>query len=371
MVSKLFRGIFNTAVIGIMSLLVSSAFTMTAFAASPGDVGTWADTTPIPQSLSETSSVTYNGHAFVIGGNNGISDVDTVYSAPLNPNGTVGTWVTTTPLPQNLSNSTSVVYNGYVYVIGGYLDTVYSAPLNLDGTIGAWTTSVTTLPKTIGQATSITYNGYIYVMGGYDINTGTTQDTVYSASISDGVVDTWAASPNSLPQELRFASAITYNDYAYVIGGESNSGNSDIVYSALLGSNGTVGAWTASDHTLPKELSDHNAVSYNGYVYVMGGVGNSGGSNAVYSAPLGASGDIGTWVTSSNTLPQAMRYASAITYNGYVYNIGGNGSTGNINNVYYAQLTGYLPPSTLTRTVTVVSMPEPTITTLPQTGADL
>jgi len=348
-VSKFFRRIFNTAVIGVMSILIVSAFTLTAFAASPGDVDAWADTTSLPQNLTYSNSVTYNGFAYTIGGDNGSSLVDTVYSAPLNLDGTIGAWTATTSLPQPLSGSTSVVYNGYVYVIGGYngssplVDTVYSAPLNLDGTVGAWTTSVNTLPQTVNDSISIAYNGYIYVMSGF--NGSTLQNTVYSASVNNGTVGAWATSANTLPQALQYASAITYNGYVYVIGGLGSIEYSDSVYSAPLGVNGTIGTWATSPNSLPQALLGHNAVSYNGYAYVIGGDSNSGLSDSVYSAPLGVNGTIGTWATSPNSLPQVLRFASAITYNGYAYNIGGGGMSGYIDNVYYAQLTGYLPPS--------------------------
>ena len=350
MVSKFFRRIFNTALIGTMCLLLGLTFTMTAFAASPGDVGVWADTTSLPQNLSYANSVTYGGYAYVIGGDNGGSLVNTVYYAPLNLNGTVGAWTATTTLPQTLSASTSVVYNGYVYVMGGQhgalVNTVYSAPLNPDGTVGAWTTSVVnTLPQTINGSTSIAYDGYIYVMGGFN---STYQNTVYSAPVNDGTVGVWATSLNTLPKGLQDSSAITYNGYAYVIGGFGSSGFSNAVYSAPLGSNGTIGTWATSPNTLPQGLDGHNAVSYGGYAYVIGGRGSSGFSsgfsNAVYSAPFGPNGTIGTWATSPNTLPQPLQYASAITYNGYVYNIGGSDIGVYVDDVYFAQLTGLPPP---------------------------
>jgi len=374
MVSKFFRRIFGMAAIGIMCLLISSTFTMTAFAASLGDVGAWADTTSLPQNLTYSNSVTYNGFAYTIGGDNGVSLVNTVYSAPLNLDGTVGAWTATTSLPQPLSGSTSVVYNDYVYVIGGYngssplLDTVYSAPLNLDGTVGAWTTSVNTLPQTINDAISIAYDGYVYVMGG---DNGSAQSTtVYSAPVNNGTVGAWATSANTLPQGLSYTSTITYNGYVYVIGGLGSIEYSDSVYSAPLGVNGTIGTWATSPNSLPQVLLGHNAVSYNGYVYVIGGDSNSGLSDIVYSAPLGVNGTIGTWATSPNSLPQVLRFASAITYNGYVYNIGGGGMSGYLDNVYYAQLTGYLPPSSSSQPASASSDSSVTVDVLAGVSGD-
>ena len=110
------------------------------------------------QQLQGTTAIEYNGYVYVMGGyNNSVGNYSTVYSAPLNSNGSVGTWNTTTALPQNIYFATSVEYNGYVYVMGGddgssVLTTVYYAPLNTNGTLGSWS-STTSLPQALYRAT--------------------------------------------------------------------------------------------------------------------------------------------------------------------------------------------------------------------------
>ena len=93
----------------------------------------------------------YNGYIYELGGGNSSIDQSTVYYAPLNSNGSVGAWTSTTALPQALQSATSVVYNGYIYELGGnnsgpYQSTVYYAPLNSNGSVGTWT-STTALPQ--------------------------------------------------------------------------------------------------------------------------------------------------------------------------------------------------------------------------------
>ena len=67
-----------------------------------------------------------------MGGTNGTAAVSTEYTAPINSDGTLGTWTTGTNLPGPLYASQAVVTNSRVYVLGGYtgayLSTVYSAP---------------------------------------------------------------------------------------------------------------------------------------------------------------------------------------------------------------------------------------------------
>jgi len=55
-----------------------------------------------------------------MGGNSGSTDLTIVQYAPINANGTVGTWVTTTAFTNTRNSHTTVAYNGYLYVIGGF-----------------------------------------------------------------------------------------------------------------------------------------------------------------------------------------------------------------------------------------------------------
>jgi hypothetical protein len=67
--------------------------------------------------------------------------------------GTVGPWqALTSPLPQQLVGMSATVYNGFLYVAGGLTTgalpsaAVFSAPINADGTLGTWTTATNALP---------------------------------------------------------------------------------------------------------------------------------------------------------------------------------------------------------------------------------
>jgi hypothetical protein len=58
---------------------------------------------------------------YYLGGASANVEADTVYYAPINNDGTVGTWVTdSTVLPQILSSPGVGVLNGYIYAIGGW-----------------------------------------------------------------------------------------------------------------------------------------------------------------------------------------------------------------------------------------------------------
>ena len=93
------------------------------------------------------------------------SNIYTVVYSSYSPS--ITGWIKSTSLPQNIQNATSITYNGYIYEIGGTggngditgpnLSTVYYAPINSNGTIGSWNLT-TALPSLYGSVTE--YNGY-------------------------------------------------------------------------------------------------------------------------------------------------------------------------------------------------------------------
>ena len=107
---------------------------------------------------------------------------------------------------------------------------------------------------------------------------------------------------------------------------------------------------------MPSGLSDATAVEYNGYVFDMGGVNNGGSIDSIYAAPLLPGGGLGTW-SMINSLPEAATSASSVINNGYVYEIGGfgNGGNGSTGNTYFASILGYLSPTLIPQTVDISS----------------
>ena len=327
---------------------------------SNGSLGAWVNDTasPLPQTIEYATSVVYNGYVYELGGYNGTTSLSTVYYAPINSNGSLGAWVndTASPLPAIIEQATSVVYNGYVYELGGggavtYSTTVYYAPINSDGSLGSWVNDTASpLPRAVNSATSVVYNGYVYVLGGNSSGgPGTTLSTVYYAPInSDGSLGSWVndtASP--LPQTLASATSVVYNGYIYELGGNTSSliNIASTVYYSQVSGVGSLSPWITTT-TLPSSSSkgksygpnDYaSSVVYNGFVYEIGGMGTSGlTSQYVYYAPISSNGSLGAW-TSTTSLPQATYYASSVVYNGYVYELGGV-TTACTSTTYYAPI---------------------------------
>src|SRR5216683_2464680 len=234
----------------------------------------------------DTNSLVAAGkrYIYVVGGQVNLTDVpgtNTVYVASVDSTaGTVGPWTASTnTLPKPLLGLSATVHNGFLYVAGG-LDTngnpvkdVYSAPVNADGTIGTWTTATNTLPAARAFGTMFVFGGIIYYING-DPNAsllpnsqGVGDPAVYYASAVRGVVGAWTVNANSTPANR--AKGVLYTAYGQVIAGEGiysgNPGSKEMETSTVNANNTTNAAlnpWTGLTGTTDPGANVYNAAGF-------------------------------------------------------------------------------------------------------------
>ncbi|MDD5688349.1 MAG: fibronectin type III domain-containing protein [Elusimicrobia bacterium] len=275
---------------------------------------------------------TWNGRIYVSGGGDGAAE-STVYSAQINPNGTISSWNTEiNSLPQARYYHAMVAWNGRLYVTGGKnggttVNTVYSASISTNGSIGSWTIEANVLPAVRHSHAMSAWNGRLYVTGGDDGSGGDApQTTVYSAPINaNGSVGNWKVEPNAL-QSARYGHTMgIWNNKIYVVGGWGAT-YSDLVFSASINFDGTVGVWSQETKQLPIAFKYHAMSVYNGVLYVSGGYSGSGVLDTIFIASITANGNVGTW-SSVTALPGKRCYHSMGAWNGTLYVIGGQDET--------------------------------------------
>ena len=223
---------------------------------------------------------------------------------------------------------------------GAYNDVLVSSdnlslPYQADD-VNTWLTT-TVLPQTLEGHKAATWNNrYVYVVGGY--NDVTYSNAVYRATLQTSGISSWTAE-NTLPVALRDAAVVIGTNTIYVLGGRDASSIYNTVYYAEINTDGSLGSWQTSSVTLPATLWGHTAVYCNGYIYVAGGADNSTATAArsnVYYAKVLADNTLSAF-SAATSLPQTRNGHSMVVDGNKIYVIAGfsNGGTKS-NTVYYA-----------------------------------
>jgi hypothetical protein len=168
-------------------------------------------------------------------------------------------------------------------------------------------------------------------------------DTLADASIND----TYGASTLAIKPSA--ASAFTETIRATVDWAKFNP-TTGAIDSPNPGTGACAGWCTNSVYDLPEGRVGMPMVSYNGFLYAIGGSDGTNRESTVWISKLGANGEPslwhptgGTkvyWYPSSNTLTAATSYSAAAVYNNRLYLLGGqtNASAGGVTTVAYTDL---------------------------------
>lgn len=285
-----------------------------------GDITGWVGSTSAPNAVGAGQVVVTKNRAYFIGGyKSGLLPVSAVYTATINPDGTIGGWTAGPSLPSTMQWGQAIATKNRVYAIGaGDGDLVYTSVVNTDGTLAGWTTA-TALPVRMAMAQAIVTKSYVYVMGG--TNYTDSISTVCTAPINtDGTLGGWTYAA-SLPGPLNASRAVVTKNRVYLLGGATGSYYVSTVYTAPINSDGTLGAW-ATGTPLPINVGFSQTCVTTNRVYLMGGGNSDTVFSSVYSAPINADGTIGTWVAGTS-LPFALGDATVAVTQSRVHIING------------------------------------------------
>lgn len=259
-----------------------------------GTVGAFTATSPFATARRYHTSVTHNGNLYVIGGFNGTARND-VQVARINADGTLQPFTATASFTGARSQHASVVYNGFLYVIGGNngtapITSVQVAPINPDGTLGTFV-ATTALPQGRDGHGGVAYDGHLYVVGGY---TGSSVNSVLVAPINaDGTLGAFTTTSN-LGAGRDHLGSVALGGFLYAFGGRSASRVMNDVEVAPINSDGTLGAFVATT-PLPSARSGHASALSSGFLYVLGGEPAAGYLDDVQVARLNAPTARATW----------------------------------------------------------------------------
>lgn len=218
-------------------------------------LGTWATTAPLPKALSRVTAAASNGFIYALGGivaHGGTTIQKSVFVGTIAADGTITAWAAGPDLPGPRAAGAAVIVNNFLYFLGGYPDNrpvadVYVAPINADGTLGAWKTT-TALPTGRMQFSALENHGRIYVVAGSYQNSAATCEasTVLVGTVNaDGTIEGWQTTSTWAEGVFSGAASIV-NDTLVVGGGFVQRGDkfvqtSSVVAAPITVSDGSVG----------------------------------------------------------------------------------------------------------------------------------
>jgi hypothetical protein len=337
----------------------------------PGSLLNYATGGSVATARNGAATVAYGGFLFAAGGCNGTNcgtAVSNVDSAPLNDDGTVGTWTNQASggLFANRYGGALVGFRGKLYYLGGNdttgaKNTVFSATPS-GGTISStWTNETNTFATARYWHSAAVYQNYIYIWGG--LNGGTAQSSVEYTKIDDSgnfatpancttnnggtaATNNWCPASNHTLGTARYGfGGVAYGGYLYAVVGIDNGGAAlnTVERAAISSADGYPGAWSTSGQTsLTDTNAGHKFVSATvskGVIYVIGGINTAGTpavSNTTSYGALDASGNLATWNTSRSNLATARWGTGAATAGGKIYAVGGCSVTSTTCSAYLA-----------------------------------
>ena len=304
-------------------------------------IGPWAaDAHPFATARNRHATAAYAGHLYVsgglVGGSGSSAALNDVQVAPMNADGSLGTWGSagaSFATPRWVHSS--VAYDGYLYVIGGAdvsavaLADLQVARIAADGSLGAFA-AAGALPVGRVAHASVAYGGYLYVLGGITGTATFTTDVLYAPIHGDGTVGTFTAT-NSFSGARDYFPAVAWNGWLYVVGGgTATSVPLADVQAAPIKADGSLGAFVTTT-SLPAGRYNGDAVAAAGSLWVLGGCTADCNSNApiadVRVAPINAGGGLGAFAQAP-PLATARHSFKAAAFGGHLYAAGGVGSSG-------------------------------------------
>lgn len=320
---------------------------------------TWTSQTALPFKMYEGQAIVTKNRVYLMCGNNDNmgqastngSPVDNIFSAPINADGTIGTWTKAGTFPAKIEHPATVCYGKYIYFIGGAdvqlsipTDSTYRCEVLSDGTLGNWK-QMTNTPVGTRFSQALVAGKYVYLIGGRVNVTNSATNAVQRATIDDdGEIGPWANHEYSLPSVITNHQLFTTKNRVYILAGLGPDANQNLVwqkkvFSATIDANGYLGAWSqVTDHAA--NLTNSQVVCTANRVWLIGGQPAGGTrTNTVQTAPINADGTLGAWATATTTIPVAISNQQVVVTSSKLYSLGGF-DTAASNVVFSANFTG-------------------------------
>lgn len=237
-------------------------------------LGEWVATTNLPHNVQHHTVHRYGDWIYLFGGDGESGTFQSVHVVPIQDDGGLGAWMQLADLDSPRTGHTSVVSEGRVFLFGGFdnftssvTDSVVSASLGEDGSIGAWEEHAPLGQPTAWHAMT-QVGGHVYLAGGTSA-TGTVRSQVLVAPLG-AELGKWAE-VSSLPAvRFRFGLVAT-EDGLVSMGGADQTGTATTeVYQARRNEDGSLSGWVQAE-PFPEARFAQATAWRDGRVWALGG----------------------------------------------------------------------------------------------------
>ncbi len=325
-----FINIIGMSFVFIFLLTVLLSASVPAYAS---DAFNWQSTSSMAEARGAAVTIATSQYIYVFGGHTP-GDRGDIARAQIQLDGSLSAWQSAGAMSHSNAAMDLVQWGDYVYLVGGNLsgsryDTIERYPINPDGSIGSYQ-MLNPMNVTRVSHGAVVYGDYMYAIGGYGNSIGWFDSTEYTNINPDGTVGTWNMS-TTLPVKLNNFGIVAHNGYVYVIGGDSAIGARDSVYRSKIDAiDGSLGAWTLEEKSLTTPRRWAEAVQIGNFIYMIGGDNGSTQINSIEKATINpVDGSLSTWtILDPSEWMTSARDRFAITMNAsHIYAVGGfNGS---------------------------------------------
>lgn len=211
----------------------------------------WAPAAGAAGVLNQAGFTSSGGFGIFVGGDDGATANANVSTVSADTSGALQPLVAQPSLPTPTTSVAVTTVPGFVVSAGG-TTTLLAANTTANvwvagwdsntGQIGSWSAQAP-LPSPVYRATASSYNNYVYVMGGFNSSNNVTGN-VYFALVNNGQISAW--NTVALPAGFANAFSAVIDNVLIIAGGDTNSlfAITNVWYS-YLGSDGTPGPWIA------------------------------------------------------------------------------------------------------------------------------
>ncbi len=268
-----------------------------------GTLAPWKRSAILNDARGFFDAVEHNGFIYAAGGGKGENGkilLRSVERSRISESGALEGWVTERYRLQYPRRCVKLfVANERLYALGGFagtlLDSVESAPINKDGSLGRWRAEANPLTMTRYINSVKSLNGFAYVIGGHAEHEGVglTEVEFTQPSIDDELV--WKKTASMQAPRYGLSSAI-HGKQLYAIGGLNGARYSDKIEVTQQAADGELDEWRYTT-PLSSVRANFGSVVYHDRLYIIGGTNRDGYYKTVEYANLDEHGDIGFWGT--------------------------------------------------------------------------